>query len=457
MTTWDPGFKAAHIALSNANLTATSATAVAQLVRSTTSKNAGLVFLEFTLNTITADSAVGIVNASEITAPPAGIGGDANSGGFYAVSPAQATYANGTFLNGGTTASGNGAIVSAAINFNTTPPTVWFTTAAMRAAGTPYNNSATADPATGVGGQPLTGLGAGPYFAAFNDDNGGAVCTVNFGASGFNRPIPTGYSAWDVLAGSAGVAAGHATVAGVGASRTAGRGFAAGHASVRGISPGAIGSVGRADGLATVSGVSGFVVSSVSPSFDYTPTIISQYANSPTIRQLITNFAGYLDNTVNIDAFFNLVWNVDTAVGYGLDVWGRIVGVGRVLNIASGIYFGFAEASDATSISPFNAAGPFFSGGATTGNFSLSDDAFRLLIFAKALSNISDGSIPAINQILLNLFPGRGNCYVTDGRDMTMTYTFRFNPVLTPVEFAIVSQSGILPKPVGVLATVVQI
>lgn len=190
---------------------------------------------------------------------------------------------------------------------------------------------------------------------------------------------------------------------------------------------------------------------------NWSDTIISQYANSPTLVQLIVNLNQYIDPNANLDQFYDLIWNVDTAIGYGLDVWGRIVGVGRVLQVASGIYFGFAEAGDATSESPFNSGGPFYSGGATTGNFALSDDAFRLLIFAKALSNITNGSIPAINQILLNLFPNRGNAWVTDGQNMTMTYTFHFSPILSPVEFAIVSQSGVLPKPVGVSATVVQV
>lgn len=184
---------------------------------------------------------------------------------------------------------------------------------------------------------------------------------------------------------------------------------------------------------------------------DFEQTIISQFANSPTLVQLVSNFNTYLDPTANLDAFYNLVWNVDTAQGYGLDVWGRIVGVGRVLQVASGVYFGFAEADD-SSETPFNQA-PFYSGSQTTGNFALTDEAYRTLIYAKALANISDGSIPGINQILLNLFPGRGNCYVTDGQNMTMTFTFSFT--LSPVEFAIVSQSGVLPKPAGVSASVV--
>lgn len=186
-------------------------------------------------------------------------------------------------------------------------------------------------------------------------------------------------------------------------------------------------------------------------------TVISQYSNAPTLTQLVLNFNSYVDPNANLDLFYNLMWNVATAIGYGLDVWGRIVGVGRVLQVASGVYLGFAESGDATSEVPFNTGGPFYSGGMTTGNYALSDDAFRLLIYAKALANISNGSIPAINQILLNLFPGRGNCYVTDGGNMSMTYTFHFSPALSAVEFAIVSQSGVLPKPVGVSATVVQI
>jgi hypothetical protein len=187
--------------------------------------------------------------------------------------------------------------------------------------------------------------------------------------------------------------------------------------------------------------------------FDIWRTVINQYANSPIISRLCTNMGQYLDLTADFDNFFDTVWNVDTAIGYGLDIWGRIVGVNRVLQIpVGGRFLGFEEAGGAT-VDPFNQS-PFFSGQPITSNFALSDDAFRVLIFAKALANISDGSIKAINQLLRNLFAGRGNCYVVDNLDMTMTYMFKF--ILTPVEAAIVEQTGVLPKPVGVLSNVVQ-
>lgn len=239
-------------------------------------------------------------------------------------------------------------------------------------------------------------------------------------------------------------------------------------------------------GLTPPSDVGGFVIggSPVGVYFAWQDTIISQYANSAILLQLIENFDDHVDQSANFQAFFDLVWNVDTAAGYGLDVWGRIVGVSRTLQVASGFYFGFKEAG--SEAQPFG-QGQFYSGDPLTSNYNLSDNAYRTLILAKALANICDGSIPAINQLLLNLFPGRGNCYVTEGMGLTtryfgfdeagtvnsesfgfapfysgqsfgvmsMTYTFTFP--LTPVEFAILEQSGVLPTPTGVSAQIVLI
>lgn len=183
---------------------------------------------------------------------------------------------------------------------------------------------------------------------------------------------------------------------------------------------------------------------------DYEQTIISQYSGSPTITALLRSYAQAVDPTANLDMFFEMVWDVTTAQGYGLDVWGRIVGVGRVLLVANDFVFGFNEATPGAY--PFN-EGVFYNGGPAEANYALSDNAYRLLILAKAAANISDGSSASINQILLALFPGRGNCYVVDGLDMTMTYTFEFT--LTAVELAIVVQSGALPRPAGVEMLVV--
>lgn len=188
------------------------------------------------------------------------------------------------------------------------------------------------------------------------------------------------------------------------------------------------------------------------PFFDVWVAVLSQYANSPIITDMIWSYNQAMDLTVDMDNFYDMMFNIATAQGYGLDVWGRIVGVSRLIPVSGGIKnFGFAEA--AGDAEGFGQA-PFFTGVPLTSNYPLSDTPYRTLIYAKALANITDGSIPAVNQLLLNLFPGRGNCYVVDGGDMTMIYTFEFG--LTPVELSIVQNSGVLPTPAGVVASVVQ-
>lgn len=191
-------------------------------------------------------------------------------------------------------------------------------------------------------------------------------------------------------------------------------------------------------------------IGTISP-FDWWATVISQYANSPIITGLIANMFSYIDQTADFDSFFDNMWNADTAVGYGLDVIGRKVGVARILQVAAADYFGFIGPGGASG-QPFGIQS-FFSGQTLTNNFALADPSYRTLIFAKALANITDGSIRSLNQLLLNLFPKRGNCFVTDGQNMTMTYTFTFP--LTQVELSIIGQSGALPRPTGVQATVV--
>lgn len=188
-------------------------------------------------------------------------------------------------------------------------------------------------------------------------------------------------------------------------------------------------------------------------------TVPSQYANSPTLMQLLANWNVYIDPSTNIDSFYDLVWNVDTAQGYGLDVWGRIVGVGRVLAIETVNYLGLEDPSSSGASGVALNEGPLYNGGQLTTNYTLEDGPYRGLILAKAAYNICFASIPAINQIIIDIFgpdgpfPISGNSYCTDGGDMTMTYTFGSS--LDPVQTAVVTQSGVLPRPCGVSVTVV--
>lgn len=175
-------------------------------------------------------------------------------------------------------------------------------------------------------------------------------------------------------------------------------------------------------------------------------TLLSQYANAPRIQALIAGWNQMLDPTTLIDQWYQQVWNLQTAQGFGLDVWGRIVGVSRVLSLTAQSYIGFCEASDLTEEG--FAQAPWFQGEETTNNYRLADDGFRQLIYAKALANIAGGSVLDINRILMTLFAGQGDAYVRDNGDMTMSYVFRFVP--TAVQVSIIQNSGVLPRPAGV-------
>ena len=183
---------------------------------------------------------------------------------------------------------------------------------------------------------------------------------------------------------------------------------------------------------------------------DVERTIMSQYANSPTIYGLIQGFNECIDPRADIQAFYDYVWNVHTAVGFGLDIWGKIVGVDRALQITPFPYsFGFN--TPLKSFKPFNVA-PFRNSRiAADRKYVLSDNVYRKLILAKALANISSTTIFSLNKILNKLFPDRGRCYVQDLGDMSMKFVFEFK--LLDYEVAIVEVSGVIPKPAGVSFT----
>lgn len=192
---------------------------------------------------------------------------------------------------------------------------------------------------------------------------------------------------------------------------------------------------------------------------NYTDTILSQYATSPTITALIDFFNQNIDPSADIDTFYNVVWNVETAVGVGLDVWGKIVNVSRELQIATNqAYFGFDEAYSAatstTGVQPFNQA-PMYDGPLATSTYTLADDAYRKLIMVKALANITDCTSQSLNKLLRYLFSGEGRCYVVDTGGMQVRYVFEFT--LTDVEQAIMLNSGAVPRSAGVLVSVMQI
>lgn len=188
---------------------------------------------------------------------------------------------------------------------------------------------------------------------------------------------------------------------------------------------------------------------------NYQQTIIPDFGNAPRILAMIDDFNQNIDPSVNINTFYDYVMNIDTAIGFGLDIWGRILGITRyiVMNTIPG-YFGFRTSPLGTDYAPFN-QGPFYNHLLDNASYALSDDVYRKVLLAKAMANISRTDIPSLNRLLTLLFAGRGKCYVKDLRDMQMSYCFEF--LLSPFEIAVLQQSNVLPSPTGVKVSIVQL
>jgi hypothetical protein len=183
-------------------------------------------------------------------------------------------------------------------------------------------------------------------------------------------------------------------------------------------------------------------------------TILSQYANSPTLNQIIEAFNQAEDPAVNFQSFYDNIWNLDTASGYGLDVWGRIVNVPRTVTIPNTpLSFGFYDGVFG-DFAPFGQA-PFVNGEGSTSNFELTDSVYLQLILLKAYANITGISCQTLNVMLSTFFGPQGRAYANDYGEMVMGFTFEF--YLSAADVSIFVQSGAIPRPTGVQAYVYQL
>lgn len=186
---------------------------------------------------------------------------------------------------------------------------------------------------------------------------------------------------------------------------------------------------------------------------NYKQTILSQYANSPTITEILTNINENIDTKNDLKNFYDNYFNPETAVGAGLDIWGAIVGVGRRLKLIitdKFVGFNFDNWTPESNWLPLSQA-PAFSGN-NLGLWELDDSSYRQVIFAKAASNISDGSILSLNNFLKSYFIDRGNCYARDNYDMSITYVCEF--AVNDLDRAILMNNNIAPSIAGVVINI---
>lgn len=135
-------------------------------------------------------------------------------------------------------------------------------------------------------------------------------------------------------------------------------------------------------------------------------TVQSQYAASPHVRALVDSFWEAINPEADINEIYKKMVDPETAEGFGLDVWGQIVAIGREFIAVDEQYkyLGFNPPPGMPNprLNSFNNA-PFYR--PVTGKVHLADDAYRTYIFIKAMINIGDSTLASINKMLAFMFP----------------------------------------------------
>lgn len=162
------------------------------------------------------------------------------------------------------------------------------------------------------------------------------------------------------------------------------------------------------------------------------PFILSQYAASPRITGILKNFSNEMSPRSGALLFYEKIFDILTAEGIGLDIWGRIVAISRTI----------ADQSSEVSL-------------------TLDDEYYRKLLLYKALSNINEATIPALTTLINILYSETGGVVInmedytqhTDGNyynQTPMRIRWVFNYFFTDTDIAVFRVAGTYNRGGGV-------
>ena len=135
----------------------------------------------------------------------------------------------------------------------------------------------------------------------------------------------------------------------------------------------------------------------------------SQYSASVRITNILESCREHILPDADIVSFFNEVFNIETATGYGLDIWGNIIGVSRFIQ----------DYQDNSVI------------------YTLTDEQYRNLLFYKAGSNIMDATLYSMNYLLKKLYPDY-QCFIRNKTNYTEDIGRHYNLIPMEIEYVFV-------------------
>lgn len=182
----------------------------------------------------------------------------------------------------------------------------------------------------------------------------------------------------------------------------------------------------------------------------YADLLIWQYRNKPkavaTIKLIESIIAqGFVDLYQLQD-----VLNIETAIGHQLDLVGKHVGQGRIVNgYQLRKFFGFRGSPHALGFSRGKSGGGqwYRRRDPLADSVRLSDEDYRFLIKCRILKNYQIGTLPNLIEACLFIF-GEG-CHIVDNYDMTVSISVP-NAITSDFKKFAINHLDILPRQAGV-------
>lgn len=152
---------------------------------------------------------------------------------------------------------------------------------------------------------------------------------------------------------------------------------------------------------------------------DLSKIILWQYDDAEKFKSLVENEQQFMDEAVTKfwQDFNKNIFNLATCNTFGLELWGKLLGVARPTYLEQGVAYEY------------------------------NDEQYRLVLQARIYLLTFDGSVCALNKFFKMLFP-EYPVIITDNYDMTVTIGFVQEPeddIKT-----ILRDSSFLPRPSGV-------
>lgn len=152
---------------------------------------------------------------------------------------------------------------------------------------------------------------------------------------------------------------------------------------------------------------------------EYIDLVTSEHYNKPNFIAYLTAFLEKLQSVTELYDSFDILFNLENAVGDQLDIIGNIVGISRNLPV---------EEENIPD--------------------TLDDDLYRYVIKSRIYFNHWNGTREGLEATIEAVFPDL-QYEIVDDQDMSYEVTI-INPLATTQEIALLKAGYILPKPSGV-------